>query len=210
MGNSIPACQTDCRANDVACDAQLKQCIQELPMGKPEEPSADQLLLAACRDGDASSVEALLVGGADINARQPLKLVTLDRYQSGQPVRNCGMTPLMLAARNGHARCIAVLLKNGPRVNDIDEEGVTALHLACASGDLDCVKLLLDAGARANALNEDGESVLDYLPAEVNENKELLNQFKALLPEDVVDDADGGVCSESKVKTKANAWRKGK
>ena len=32
----------------------------------------------------------------DVNMRQPLKLITIDRYNSGEPVHNCGLTPLRL------------------------------------------------------------------------------------------------------------------
>ena len=32
----------------------------------------------------------------DVNVRQPLKLITIDRYQSGEPINNCGLTPLHL------------------------------------------------------------------------------------------------------------------
>jgi len=135
MGNAVPVCQTQC-ASDHACDAALKDCIQELPLGRPEAPTLEQKLLAASRDGDLTTVQSCLAEGADVNSRQPLKLITLDRYQTGQPVKNCGMTPLMLASRNGHSRCVDVLIKAGSRINDYDEEGVTALHLAAASGEL--------------------------------------------------------------------------
>lgn len=30
----------------------------------------------------------------DVNVRQPLKLATMDRHRSGQPINNCGMTAL--------------------------------------------------------------------------------------------------------------------
>eukprot|EP00931_Biecheleriopsis_adriatica_P120372 TRINITY_DN95492_c0_g1_i1.p1 TRINITY_DN95492_c0_g1~~TRINITY_DN95492_c0_g1_i1.p1 ORF type:complete len:202 (-),score=39.89 TRINITY_DN95492_c0_g1_i1:182-787(-) len=199
MGNSIPQC-AECK--DTSCDAGLKDCIQELPIGRQEAPTVDQMLLSAARDGDVGVVESCLADGADVTARQPLKLITLDRYQQGQPVRNCGMTALMLACRFGRPKVVAILLKAGSRVNDFDEDGVTALHLACASGDLQCVQYLLAAGARTEVVNEDGEGVMDYLPQEVKADPELFKKFKDAIPQKILDEADMDVPSESNSKTR--------
>ena len=39
-------------------------------------------------------VHAKSVDSQDVNVRQPLKLATMDRHRSGQPINNCGMTAL--------------------------------------------------------------------------------------------------------------------
>eukprot|EP00435_Cladocopium_sp_Y103_P027059 s1349_g6.t1 len=180
MGNAPPVpmrCRTpECNRG---CDA--ADCVQEM-MEKDQSPCYELELLRAVRNGNLEG---------DVNVRQPLKLITIDRYQSGEPIHNCGLTPLMYAASNGKASVIRALLSAGARVDDTDERGVTALHLAAASGDINGFREIIDAKAKTNLITEEGETVLDFLPREVLEDrksqgkvdKELHSQFKALLPD---------------------------
>jgi len=64
-----------------------------------------------------------------------------------------GRTPLHLAARRGHSRTAAALLKAGAAVNARDEEGWTPLHFAAAGGYAEAVRVLLENNADANAFN---------------------------------------------------------
>ncbi|CAE8642289.1 unnamed protein product, partial [Polarella glacialis] len=148
---------------------------------KPKAPCVNDVLLSASRAGDCTVVQTCLAAGADVNVRQPLKLCTLDRFQKGEPLRNCGLTPLMISARGGHARCVAALLKEGALVNEVDEDSVTALHFAAASGDLEIFQSLIVAGARTDAVNEECEGVLDYLPQAVRIDAHLLKQFEEVI-----------------------------
>jgi ankyrin repeat protein len=71
-----------------------------------------RLFIAILRSGPRS-VEKLLEGGADVNARG----------------RN-GLTPLMCAAIHGHLRAMEVLLRRGARKDLKDDHGKTALDYA--------------------------------------------------------------------------------
>lgn len=75
----------------------------------------------------------LLIQGAEINSRTGSKL---------------GISPLMLAAMNGHAATVKLLLDMGSDINaQIETNRNTALTLACFQGRCEVVSLLLDRKA---------------------------------------------------------------
>ena len=88
-------------------------------------------LIEAVNKGDTVAVEALLAGGADVNAKD-----------------NTGRTTLMLAAVGGHSATVEALLTAGPDVNAMSKTGQTALLLAAMRGHTDIVELLKKAGAK--------------------------------------------------------------
>jgi ankyrin repeat protein len=62
--------------------------------------------------------------------------------------------PLLLAAHNGHAECVSVLLAAGADPNTLDEKsGAPPLLMAAQQGHAACVDRLLEAGADPNAIN---------------------------------------------------------
>lgn len=71
-----------------------------------------------------------------------------------------GLTPLILAARNGHVLVIKSLLAAGCKVNK-PSFGIraTALHWAATNNHLDCVQALLEGGA-----NTEMETVHRHTP----------------------------------------------
>jgi ankyrin repeat protein len=92
-------------------------------------------LLAAVRKGDTERVKALLVEGADANAKSPY-----------------GATGLFFAADRGNTEIIKVLLDHGADVNVKDTfYGATALSWATQKERWDVIKLLLGKGATAGA-----------------------------------------------------------
>jgi ankyrin repeat protein len=91
-------------------------------------------LLVASKMGNASMVEALLVGGADVNT----------------PTTN-GATPLMFASQAGYADAVKALLARGADVNAKEKvKGETALTFAAAYGRADVIRLLTAKGADPN------------------------------------------------------------
>lgn len=60
-------------------------------------------------------------------------------------------TPLILAARNGNAKVITLLLQNGALVDAADSSGNTALHYASAYGWIECAEILIKASANVNS-----------------------------------------------------------
>lgn len=62
-----------------------------------------------------------------------------------------GVTPLFLAAKNGHRDVAALLLEQGAGVNPARQDGVTPLFIAVQEGQRDVVALLLENGADVNA-----------------------------------------------------------
>ncbi|KAI9794819.1 MAG: phosphate system positive regulatory protein pho81 [Peltula sp. TS41687] len=67
-------------------------------------------------------------------------------------------TPLFHAASEGHVDCLRVLLKNGARVDILDEKGLSAKYHAAWEGHLKCVKLLGPVGAVPSITNTTASS----------------------------------------------------
>jgi ankyrin repeat protein len=76
------------------------------------------------------------------------------------PLTYAGLTPLHLAARNGHTATTEVLLAHAAPVGVQDWQGHTPLHLAAAHGRAAVAALLLDRGARAGAADDAGRTPL--------------------------------------------------
>ncbi|XP_046570607.1 ankyrin repeat, PH and SEC7 domain containing protein secG-like [Haliotis rubra] len=91
---------------------------------------ADKLetLHNACRKGCLGLVRSILSGGlVDVNSRD-------DKYK---------MTPLMVAAHEGHRRLFAFLVRTGANVSLVDGNGDNVLHLACRGGRMGFVKYVV-------------------------------------------------------------------
>jgi ankyrin repeat protein len=100
-------------------------------------------LMTAAQAGQATTVQALLDAGADINEKDGI-----------------GWTALMFAARNGYPTTVQVLIDSGARINVKDEDGNTPLMAASGYGDIATVKTLINAGANVNAENNNGQTAL--------------------------------------------------
>ena len=81
-------------------------------------------------------------------------------YFSSESKKALPVTPLHLAAREGHVDCIELLLKHGAMVNAINEGKQTPLHECAFKGKEQAVKVLLIKGADPHAKNGMGRTPL--------------------------------------------------
>lgn len=122
----------------------------------------------AAMHGDRDGVRALLKQAADVNGSQGDGMTALhwaalkndtDLAQmllfAGANVKAAtrigAYTPIILAAREGTATVMEVLLKAGADANSKTANGTTVLMLAAQSGSTEAVRILLDARADVNA-----------------------------------------------------------
>jgi ankyrin repeat protein len=131
-------------------------------------PAGETVLMTAARAGNPEVVTALLVGGIDDvslgeigAARAAARVAEAAGYASptnpaiatnyadvNARERWYGRTALMLAAAEGHADIVTLLIEAGSDIHMVDEEGESALSLARGYGHLDVEAQLVAAGAR--------------------------------------------------------------
>ncbi len=116
------------------CQAYKLAIAQQLV--KSNKQQAEKIFLKLCSSDypDIDAVKAFLTSGIDINIKDT----------------TFGHTALIIAANNGHAGVVKLLLENGADINATSYAGITAL--ICASSQ-EIVKLLVDNGA--NVYGED-------------------------------------------------------
>ena len=116
----------------------------------------DAGLIAAARQGDADAVQGLLAGDADPNLAQ-----------------GDGMTALHMAALEGHADVVSVLLGAGAEVGATTRIGAyTPLHLASQGGHGAVVRALLEKGADARRATTNSGTTPLHLAARVMDGEE--------------------------------------
>mmetsp|Transcript_57345 Transcript_57345/g.153607 ORF Transcript_57345/g.153607 Transcript_57345/m.153607 type:complete len:1184 (-) Transcript_57345:33-3584(-) len=111
-------------------------------------------LHTASRAGDAGRIRTLL--RADQNGQ------VLDVNAEAKDRK--GMTPLMLAAQNGHVEVIQELLHVGAQTSATDIDGNTCLHWAAMTRQIDCCRALIAAGADMQVRNSSGASPENVIP----------------------------------------------
>lgn len=84
------------------------------------------------------------IEGLELN---PDKTPGLPFFIDGQE----GLTPLHIAAIQGHSPTIVTLLENGADINALSET-MTSLHLACMGSNKDAAEVLVDSRADIGAL----------------------------------------------------------
>ncbi|HZF29098.1 MAG TPA: ankyrin repeat domain-containing protein [Gammaproteobacteria bacterium] len=106
------------------------------------------LMYAAAHDRGGVAA-ALIAAGADKNAKTPRNdlpaRLPAARFNVEFPLG--GMTPVLLAARQGSADALRVLIQAGADLETRTPEGFSALVLALHNFHYDAAKLLIDAGA---------------------------------------------------------------
>jgi ankyrin repeat protein len=130
--------------------------------------AADTPIADAAMDGDTETVRLLLADGADVNTAQgdgmtplhwaafnddlELASVLFEAKARAVAVTRIGtVTPLSMAATNGSASMIEMLVGAGADVNASTSTGATPLMAASTSGSVDAVCALLGHGAFVNA-----------------------------------------------------------
>ena len=134
----------------------------------------DQRLVDAVAAQDAEAVEALLAGGADVNARRAdgataltwaahwddlaLAARLLEAGADADAADDHGVTPLERAAENANLAMVELLLDGGADPGAARTSGLTPLMTAARTGDAAIVEALLDRGADVNAVTAETRS----------------------------------------------------
>jgi ankyrin repeat protein len=129
----------------------------------------------AAEKGNASLVELLLGCSAtpdiqDNMEQTPLHLAAqsghlhvamqlVDKTELELEDKN-GLTPLLVAIKNGHADVVSMLIKAGSNLESQGGGGRTPLMWAAAGGHTDVVILLMDKGADVKTVDSDGQTPL--------------------------------------------------
>jgi len=95
-----------------------------------------------CQDGEGTMTEP-------IDADKPRDALDMN-LDSPRPSGELGETPLMDAARWGHADAVRVLIESGADLNLMTQEAWTALHAACVGKHGTIIELLLTHKANPN------------------------------------------------------------
>lgn len=96
-----------------------------------------------------------------------------------------GFTAAHLAAKQGHAAVLAILIERGADVNTATRQGSTPLHDAARSGSAEAVGTLLRAGADWDRKDHKGR-----VPQSQSSNAAVTRAFEK--PEDVPEEAESG------------------
>jgi ankyrin repeat protein len=100
-------------------------------------------LIEAVKEGNRTTVRALLAQRANVNAAEA-----------------DGMTPLLWAARGDDLETARLLVRAGANVKAASRYGITGLVLAAQNGSAPMLDLLLEAGADPNAALPDAQTAL--------------------------------------------------
>lgn len=109
-----------------------------------EKIDIHEALVTAASKGSNAQVKKLLAKGANIN----------------DPIGKYGETALMLAAHNGHADTVELLIDEGADIEAKAKWGRTALIREADWGDTEDVKLLINKGADIEARDDEGKTAL--------------------------------------------------
>jgi ankyrin repeat protein len=116
-------------------------------------------LMWAAEQGHADVITLLVSAGADINAQST---VTSPKKRYG--CNNCtgdgqhtgGVTPLILAARQGNLDAVKTLAESGADLNRPSGDGSSAMVIAVQNGHYDVARYLVEKGANINLANDKG------------------------------------------------------
>ena len=116
-------------------------------------------LMWAAEQGHADVIKLLVAAGADLNASTIVEEAKKRRgvsYEQGDNFHTGGVTPLVLAARQGNLDAVKVLAENGADLNKAAGDGSTAMLVAIQNGHYNVARYLVEKGADINKANEKG------------------------------------------------------
>ncbi len=126
----------------------LSYILRSENVNVPDEDNRLPLMIV-CESGSIEIIEFVLsIQGIDVN------IVNKDIE-----------TALHLAAMNGNAAIIELLLNRGIEINRSNNMHRTALHIAALYDNLEAVQLLVDRGVEVDATDQDGETALHIAAA---------------------------------------------
>jgi ankyrin repeat protein len=126
-------------------------------------------LMWAAAQNHPAMVRELVAHGANVNARSTIR--TWERQSTSEPREKWlppgGLTPLLLAARQGALESVRVLVSSGADVNAVDPDGISGMLSAIINGHYDVARLLLDQGTDPNLADKTGRTAL-YAAVDMN------------------------------------------
>lgn len=119
-------------------------------------------LMWAAAEGHTDVMKLLIEAGADVNARS--RIIHWERQRTDEPrdkwLPPGGLTPLLIAAREGRTESARVLLDARADINIVDPDRHSALILALINGHLDVAALLIERGIDVNLADKVGRTAL--------------------------------------------------
>lgn len=116
-------------------------------------------LMWAAEQGHAEVARLLVAAGADVNAQSTIGGAKKRRgvvYKQGEDFHTGGVTPLILAARQGNLDAVKGLAEGGADLNKAAGDDSTAMLVAIQNGHYDVARYLVEKGADINLANEKG------------------------------------------------------
>jgi len=110
----------------------------------------------------------LLAASASSNQQNDVKCAELLKNTNNENLNNIhqqGMTPLMLAAKNGKKLLVKWMIEHDADINTKDNLGWNALMFSVDNDHGDIARILLDHGADAGHINNDGQTAADIAAA---------------------------------------------
>ena len=160
------ALMTVARTNRV--DAAKLLLAHHADVNAREQWRGQTALMWAAAQSQPEMVTLLLEHGANPDARSAIRAwerrVTAEPRPQNRPLG--GLTPLLLAAREGCAACAQALVKGKAGINLADPDNITPLLMAILNGRFDAAAALIEAGADPNRWDTWGRaplySAVDY------------------------------------------------
>lgn len=166
-----------------------------------EEVIANCKMLRSAADGDIDGIKDALKAGADLEIRTSkyIMLPVKSWEQEGSPdgpmappsimggwheaplEPRFGLTPLMLAAKEGQLKAVTLLLACRAHPHFQDEDGMRSIHFAAEASSADCCKALIEARASLMEEDEGGRNAFACLPPDCITTSKEKDKWVALL-----------------------------